>query len=368
MNYLHRMSLSGYKSIRQMADLEFTPLNVLIGANGAGKSNLISFFKMLNFSMTNSLKEYVARAGYANSILHQGAQVTKQITASLSFRRPQGHNIYELALTHSDNSLIFTEEAVTWHKDGHPNPKRTPLGVGVDRTLLNDAARLRDDTVKQVRQLLTSARVYQFHDTSPTSPLRSKWKLDDNRYLFDHGGNLAPVLFYLRERKRATYDLIVSTIRLAAPFFEDFALEPDRLNPNVIDLRWREKDSSYELGAHQISDGTLRFMALVTLLCLPPEELPGMMIIDEPELGLHPAAIGILGELIKAASASVQVFVSTQSVTLVNQMGIEDVMVAEREGGQSVFRRLFLDEIQPWLEEYSMGELWEKNLLGGRPR
>ena len=368
MNYLHRMSLSGYKSIRQMEDLEFTPLNVLIGANGAGKSNLISFFKMLNFSMTNSLKEYVARAGYANSILYRGAQVTKQITATLSFRRSQGHNVYELVLTHSDNNLIFTEEAVTWHKDGYPTPKRTPLGVGVDRTLLNDAARRKDDTVKEVRGLLTSARVYQFHDTSPTSPLRSKWRLDDNRYLFDHGGNLAPVLYYLRERQRATYDLIVSMIRLAAPFFEDFALEPDRLNPSVIDLRWRERESSYELGPHQISDGTLRFIALVTLLCQPTKELPQMMIIDEPELGLHPAAIGILGELIKAASASVQVFVSTQSVTLVNQMGIEDVMVAEREGGQSVFRRLNATELEPWLDDYGTGELWEKNLLGGRPR
>ncbi|GAA5484096.1 AAA family ATPase [Haloferula sargassicola] len=368
MNMLHRMSLSGYKSIRHLEDLEFAQLNVLIGANGAGKSNLIAFFKMLNFSMTNSLKEYVARAGYANSILYRGSQVTKQITASLSFQRPQGHNIYELSLTHSDNSLIFTEEAVTWHKEGMQRPKRTSLGVGVDRTLLNDPKRLQDATVKEVRRLLVSARVYQFHDTSPTSPLRSKWNINDNRYLFDHGGNLAPMLYYLREKRPETYDVIVNTIRLAAPTFEDFALEPDRLNPDVIDLRWREKESSYELGPHQISDGTLRFMALVTLLCLPPNELPGLMIIDEPELGLHPAAIGVLGELIKAASASVQVFVSTQSVTLVNQMDLGDVMVAEREDGQSVFRRLSADELEPWLEDYSIGELWEKNLLGGRPR
>lgn len=368
MNTLQRMSLAGFKSIREMSDLEFKPLNVLIGANGAGKSNLISFFKLLNFGMTNSLKEYVARAGYANSLLHFGSQQTKQISASLAFRMQGGTNTYEVKLSHAaEDSLIYTEEAVVWHKDGYPRPDRTVLGFGVEKTLLNDPQRQKDAKVKVVRALLSEARVYQFHDTSAGAPLRSKWKVDDNHYLFDHGGNLAPLLFYLRERKRETYDLIVSTIQQGAPFFEDFALQLDRLNPTVIDLRWREKGTAYELGAHQISDGTLRFMALVTLLSLPAEELPGIIIIDEPELGLHPSAIGILADLLRAASASSQVIVSTQSVTLVNQLSAEDVIVVDREGGQSVFRRLDEAALQGWLAEYAMGELWEKNVLGGRP-
>jgi predicted ATPase len=362
------MSLAGFKSIREMRDLEFKPLNVLIGANGAGKSNLISFFQLLNFGMTNSLKEYVARAGYANSLLHFGSQQTKQISASLVFRMQDGTNTYEIKLSHAaEDSLIYTEEAVVWHKDGYPRPDRTVLGFGVEKTLLNDLNRQKDAKVKVVRAVLSGARVYQFHDTSTGAPLRSKWKVDDNRYLFDHGGNLAPLLFYLRERKRETYDLIVNTIQQGAPFFEDFALQPDRLNPTVIDLRWREKGTTYELGPHQISDGTLRFMALVTLLSLPPEDLPGIMIIDEPELGLHPTAIGILADLVKAAAASSQVIVSTQSVTLVNQLSAEDVIVVDRDGGQSVFKRLDETALQGWLAEYAMGELWEKNVLGGRP-
>lgn len=368
MNTLQRMSLAGFKSIRELNALDFTPLNVLIGANGAGKSNLISFFKLLNFGMTDSLKEYVARAGYASSLLHFGPQQTKQISASLAFRMQGGTNTYELRLSHAaEDSLIYTEEAVVWQKDGHPWPDRTVLGFGVEKTLLNDRDRQRDAKVRVVRSLLSGARVYQFHDTSAGAPLRSKWKVDDNRYLFDHGGNLASLLFYLRERKSDTYDLIVSTIQQGAPFFGGFALQPDRLNPSVIDLRWREEGAAYELGPHQISDGTLRFMALVTLLSQPPEDLPGIIIIDEPELGLHPSAIGVLADLLKAASASSQVIVSTQSVTLVNHMGAEDVMVVDREGGQSVFKRLDEASLQGWLEEYAMGELWEKNVLGGRP-
>ena len=167
------------------------------------------------------------------------------------------------------------------------------------------------------------------------------------------------MLYRLRERQRSAYDVIVETIRLAAPFFHGFALEPDRLNPSFIDLRWLEAGSSYELGPSQLSDGTLRFMALVTLLCLPPEELPPILIIDEPELGLHPAAVAVLGGLIRAAS--------TQSVGLVNQMEAADVMVVEKQDGQSVFRRLSPSELEPWLADYSLGELWEKNVLGGRP-
>ena len=361
------MSLAGFKSIREMHNLEFKSLNVLIGANGAGKSNLISFFKLLNFGMTNSLKEYVARAGYANSLLHFGSQQTKQIAAQLAFRMERGINTYELKLSHAaEDSLIYTDEAVTWQEDGRPL-RRTVLGFGVEKTLLNDPARLNDPKVKVVRGLLTGARVYQFHDTSAGAPLRSKWKVDDNHYLFDHGGNLAPLLFFLRERRRETYDLIVSIIQQGTPFFEDFALQPDRLNPTVIDLRWREKGTAYELGPHQISDGTLRFMALITLLSLPTEDLPGIIIIDEPELGLHPSAIGILADLLRAASASSQVIVSTQSVTLVNQLSAGDIIVVDREGGQSVFGRREEASLQDWLAEYAMGELWEKNVLGGRP-
>lgn len=371
MNSLQRLSLSGFKSIRELHELEFKPLNVLIGANGAGKSNLISFFKMLNFAMTNALNAYVAGAGYATSLLHYGSQ-TKLISAALTFRMDReakpGTNTYELKLSPAaEDALIFTEEAVTWHQDGHPRPDRTVLGIGVEKTLLNDANRRNDPKVRVVRSLLGGTRVYQFHDTSPPAPLRSKWKIDDNHYLFDHGGNLAPMLYFLREKKRETYDMIVSTLQQGAPFFEDFALEPDRLNPAFIALRWREKDNPYEFGPHQISDGTLRFMALVTLLSLPPEDLPGIIVIDEPELGLHPSAIGVLADLVRAASASVQVIVSTQSVTLVNQLTAEDVIVVDRDDDQSVFHRLDPDSLQGWLDGYAMGELWEKNVLGGKP-
>jgi predicted ATPase len=318
--------------------------------------------------MTNSLKEYVARAGYANSLLHFGSQQTKQISASLAFRMDGGTNTYELKLSHAaEDSLIYTEEAVVWHKDGYPRPDRTVLGFGVEKTLLNDPQRQTDPKVKVVRGLLAGARVYQFHDTSATAPLRSKCEIDQNRQLFDHGGNLPAVLFYLKERHQTTYDIIVDIVRQVAPFFDEFVLEPDKLNPRFMALRWREKGTPHELGVHQVSDGSLRFMALATLLNLPAGDMPGILIIDEPELGLHPAAIQVLAGLLQAASTRSQVIVSTQSVTLINQMEAEDVIVVERESGQSVFRRPEAGGLQDWLSDYTLGELWEKNVIGGRP-
>jgi predicted ATPase len=215
--------------------------------------------------------------------------------------------------------------------------------------------------------LLSGARFFQFHDTSATASLRNKCEIDQNRHLFDHGGNLPAVLFYLKERHRTTYDIIVDIVRQVAPFFDEFVLEPDKLNPQFMSLRWREKKTPHELGVHQLSDGSLRFMALATLLNLPAGDIPGILIIDEPELGLHPAAIQVLAGLLQAASTRSQVIVSTQSVTLINQMDAEDVIVVEREGGQSVFRRPEASGLQDWLSDYALGELWEKNVIGGRP-
>lgn len=361
MDQLRRLSLNGYKSIRQMTEVEFTPLTVLIGSNGAGKSNLVSFLKMLGFVMVQPLSAYVASAGYARSLLHRGPQVTQEISATVGLTIGSVEWRYELAMVHAQGGLFFRRESLGQVLHGPSGLSHVQhLGIGMDVSRLGQKG-------GRARDLLAGVRAYQFHDTSATSPLRGKAHVDDNRYLFDHGGNLAAMLYRLRERQRSAYDVIVETIRLAAPFFHGFALEPDRLNPSFIDLRWLEAGSSYELGPSQLSDGTLRFMALVTLLCLPPEELPPILIIDEPELGLHPAAVAVLGGLIRAASASVQVIVSTQSVGLVNQMEAADVMVVEKQDGQSVFRRLSPSELEPWLADYSLGELWEKNVLGGRP-
>ena len=148
-----------------------------------------------------------------------------------------------------------------------------------------------------------------------------------------------------------------------APFFRDFVLQPEK--GDRLRLRWRQSDSGIVFSANQMSDGTLRFVCLATLLLHP--QLPSLVVLDEPELGLHPFAIVQLAGLLRQASVRSRVLFATQSVTLMNQFALEDLIVVERADGASTFNRPDVEKLRGWLDDYSLGELWEKNLIGGRP-
>lgn len=366
---LRRLTLNAFRSIKS-ADLELKPLNILIGANGAGKSNLVSFFKMLNEMMGGRLQQYVAASGRAQSILHFGPKVSPQLEASLEFEVDNGTDTYHMRLFHAaSDTLVFAEELLTFvGTDWSGPPKELNLGAGHQETKIRDAAENNEPTAKVFRHLLNNCRVFHFHDTSSTARARQYCYVDDNRWLMPDAGNLAAVLFELKNRESSVaYRRIVSTIRRIAPFFNDFELEPAGANDRDVILNWSHKESDQVFGPHQFSDGTLRVIALVTLLMQPVENLPHVVVVDEPELGLHPAAKTIVAGLFKKASHHCQVIVATQSAALLDAFDPEDVVVVERNNGSSNFKRLDLDALEEWLEEYSVGQLWEKNVLGGGP-
>jgi predicted ATPase len=181
-------------------------------------------------------------------------------------------------------------------------------------------------------------------------------------------GNLAAVLFRLREQSNASaYERILSTIRLIAPFFDDFVLEPEGPGLKEMLLNWRDKGSDQVFGPHQLSDGTLRAICLISLLMQPESELPDLIIVDEPELGLHPYALNVVASLFKKAAHHSQVLISTQSTSLLDNFDPDDVIVVNREGKESHFVRPDATSLESWLDEYSLGEVWEKNVIGGGP-
>ncbi|MCK6588145.1 MAG: AAA family ATPase, partial [Polyangiaceae bacterium] len=194
--------------------------------------------------------------------------------------------------------------------------------------------------------------------------MRGKWSANDNHYLKEDGANIAPVLLRLREEEPQSYRRILSTLRLITPFFDDFEFAPDH---GSLLLMWREQGSDVVFDASQASDGMLRTFALVTLLGQSEDTLPNLLILDEPELGLHPYAISIIGGMIKRVATYAQVLVATQSAVLVDQFAADAVVVVEREGRKSTLRRLNSEHLSTWLDEYTLGELWLKNVLGGRP-
>jgi len=369
---LDAITLKGYKSIHpEGQEIDFGDITILLGANGAGKSNLVSFFSMLNYMMTGSLQTYIAERGSAGSLLYYGPKVTSRIEASIRFSNESESDVYEFSLSHAaGDTLIFTNEKLTWHKREEEKPFTISLSPGVRESgLLEERRKKEAKTSKVIYRLLRNCQVFQFHDTSQSSKIRNKGYINDNRFLRSDGGNLAAFLYAIRQKGERYYRRIVRHIQQIMPQFHDFELEPDAQNDNYIMLNWYEKGADYLFGPHQISDGSLRFMALTTLFLQPVETLPSVIILDEPELGLHPTAIAILAGMARQASRHCQIIMATQSQRLVDEFEADNIVVVERNDKQacSEFKKLDESALEAWLERYSLSELWEKNVLGGQP-
>lgn len=363
---LATITVKGFKSIVAVEQLHLGAINVLIGPNGSGKSNFIGVFELLHALREGRLQQYVLKAGGADRVLYFGAKVTPTLQLQLSFQHGRYHYAIDLQPTAADE-LIPTTESIDFRVDpldATTVARQTLTPIGKEAGLSDRQA---IGATRYLRDRLDSWRLYHFHDTSTTSPLKKTGDLHDNRYLRPDGANLAPFLYFLRQKHENAYKLIRRTVQGVAPFFDDFHLEPQQLNPDKIRLEWRHKGSDAYFDGSALSDGTLRFIALTTLFLQPVECRPSIILVDEPELGLHPFAISLLGSLVKMAAHNSQVILSTQSSLLLAEFSPEDVLVAEREGHATVLRRLDAVRLQSWLEDYSLGELWEKNELGGRP-
>lgn len=369
-SFLKQIEISGYKSIgsdKKAQSLELTDATIIIGANGSGKSNFISFFKMLNNMMTGAFQVYVAKNGTAEEFLYFGSKTTPVLSAKLTFENQNKKDVYSFSLAKSiQDSLIFTEENIEW------NYRKYPLDGGQKESFLSNI-NLQHYSEKIVRLILSNCRAFQFHDTSDTSYIRGTSRIDNNHFLMSNGGNLAALLYMIKnksEEYKKYYNRIVDVVRCVVPQFDDFVLEPQQLNPEYIKLNWKEKDfPEYLFGPEQLSDGSIRFIALATLFLQPLDLLPNVIIIDEPELGLHPQAIDVLATLIKNASKKVQVIVATQSARLLDSFSANEIVVAEHDALNkcSTFKRLDEEKLEKWLDDYSLSELWDMNVLGGQP-
>lgn len=356
MKTLRKVKIEGFKSIER-AELMLGDLNVVIGANGSGKSNLIGVFRLLERVLSHNLQVYVASE--PDRLLHHGRRVTPAL--ALDFALDQ--NSYGFKLKADRDSLIFEYERVEY--SGYWNYGE-PLAVGHKESKLEEAAESYKNKIpKFVFPKVRNLVVYHFHDTSDSSPAKQTADVDDNRFFRPDAANLPAYLYWLQERHPTPFRTIEEHVRLVAPFFERFVLAPSKLNEKKIKLEWRQKGSDAYFDAYSLSDGTLRFICLATLLLQPSP--PALILLDEPELGLHPFAIRLLAEMLEAASRRVQVLLATQSVTLLNNFAPKDVLVADNDGLRTTFERLDEGKLEAWLDEFSLGELWEKNVLGGRP-
>ena len=362
---LTNIRIKGFKSFEKL-DLSLDQLTVCIGANGSGKSNLLSAFYFLHRIAEGRFSYAVAKAGGAHSLLYNGPDTTKIVDFTLTFEEFVYHAACELT---SDDNLVFIQESIE-RPHGFPGEVREVSDAqnppGYRESILN---RWNYDILdgKEIKKFLLDTYVYHFHDTGDTAGGRLIGPISDNFYLKPDGSNLAAYLYLMQHRYPDYFEQILQTVQIAAPFFHTFILRPTAENQEMIRLEWQEAGTDTIFQGDQMSDGLLRFTSLVTLLMQPVQLRPSIIIIDEPELGLHPVAIDVLAGLLRSASAYNQVFVTTQSPLLLNQFILDEIRIVERKHGYSTVRAPKQESLKDWLEDYSPAELWQSGILGGDP-
>ncbi|MBN1167208.1 MAG: AAA family ATPase [Methanospirillaceae archaeon] len=363
---IEQIDIRGFKSFEKL-QLPLSQITVLIGANGSGKSNLLSAFHLLHQIAEDRFAYAVAKAGGAHSLLFNGPETTGNIEFLIRFQGLKYHAIVEVT---SDDNLIFVDEQIGRSDYTHPSGVfETPLNPARSNnreSILNQRV-YTEPGIEPIRSFFSGIQIYHFHDTSYTSGARLLCQRTDAHYLKPDGSNLAAFLNMLSIRYLDHYQQILRTIQMGAPFFHSFLFRPTPENSEMIRLEWRELGTEHIFQGHQMSDGLLRFTLLVTLLMQPVPFRPPIIIIDEPELGLHPVAIDILGGLIRSAAAFTQILITTQSPLLLNQFTLDEIRIVERKSGYSTITIPDTDQLRQWLDEYSPAELWQSGLLGGDP-
>ena len=364
---LGKVIIRGYKSIAydNPITLQLADVNILLGANGAGKSNIVSFFRMLGYMMSKSFGLYVEKSGTSNSILHYGPKKTPIMSGTLEFNDNKSIDSYHFSLSNAaPDRLIITEESIKWHRKSEDKPYELLLEPNFKESALADST---NSVAKSIYWMLSYCKVYQFHDSSSEGPLRQACPVDTANYLQSHGNNLPSFLLFLRENYIDSYKRIVEYVRDVVPQFQDFYLEPS--NKTISLRRIDNSATDYRFNPHQFSDGSIRYIAIATLLLQPEKTMPNVIILDEPELGLHPYAISQLAEMIKDASIHSQIIIATQSKDLVDHFDIDSISVVEMDKNtqSTSVTHLKEDDYKIWLEHYMVSELWDKNIIGGRP-
>lgn len=360
---INYIKIEGYKSIKKM-ELELKPINVLIGSNGAGKSNFLSFFKLLRAIFNKQLQHFVMKET-ADNLLYFGRRSTAHLDGKVIFsKNGQHNNAYNFRLSPTiEGDLFIDYEGSGYNVRIDDDTHNYKYQSSLKESAIQSKTWQRDT---YLANYLSSIEVYHFHDTSASSWLRKSSQIEDNRVFKSDGRNLAAFLYRLKQGNPIVYQRIFKTIQSVAPFIYDFILEPSltKGKEDTVELRWIDyNDLDSNFSANHFSDGTLRFIALATLLLQPNP--PSVIIIDEPELGLHPLAISKLAGMIQMASQKAQIIVSTQSVNLVDCFNAEDIITVDRDATakQSIFQRLKMEDFKIWLDEHSLGELWERNII-----
>jgi predicted ATPase len=407
------VTIKNYKTIKELNDFPLRNINVLIGANGSGKSNFLQFFNFVNIYLSQQhghrfiinpadhFNAYILKKGGASRFLSYHGKFGENIFCELAFVEPmireinadwvylidedykntksqeQIQNIKEKVCGYIDGNyhnifkLIYSKNIwkkfdVKFEYGGLGNEQLEELVIlhGFDYLIVNLMTVINKKYCHNVRQ-------YHFHNTTENSPIISDQPICYNERLWPDGGNIAPFIYRLNKEFPEEYEFLIRSIRMLVPDFYDFYIEEGKRETDTVALYWlnvNDLGSESDLRYHptELSDGSLRIICLLTVLLQPAELMPKVIIIDEPELGLHPQAMSMIADLIRCLSDDKQFIIATQSPEFLDLFETDDVIVVDKsDDGTSDFKRLEQDKLKGWLENYQLSALWKKNVIGG---
>jgi len=376
------LSIHGFRRLCDV-QLPLRPLSVMIGANGTGKTSVLDVLSLLAKSAQGKLSESISDLSGLSSILTYDR--AEELRLDISMTVPHYEPLrYSLELKQQAVAYVIKEERLSQQRLGHPGPFLHIDSHGSDikyyevdqRNLLrpNWEQRPFETSLSQVpkmfqqpeefRNRLSSSTFYHVLNVDARSPVRLPQPMQPATLPGRNGEELVSCLYYLRETERDRFDAIQDTLRAAFPRFDRLDFPP--VAAGTLALAWRETGFSKPFYMHQLSEGTLRFLWLTTLLQSPG--LTALTLLDEPEVSLHPELLSLLAEMLREASSRTQLVVATHSDRLIRFLLPKEIVLMDAgEDGMSTLKWADELDLDTWLRDFSLDELWSNGTLGARP-
>lgn len=376
------LTVKGFRRLSDI-DVELRPLTVMIGVNGVGKSSMLEAVSLLSSSAEGRLRERISHTGGLSSLLTAGRMDSLTLGVEMAVDRDAPLS-YSMMLERRGPAYSITEEMLTQQRNPWPPPFKHIESRGEDVKYFDpDGAQLMRPTWRhdpfesslaqvpkmfqaseELRSHLASATLYHVLDVGPKAPARLPQAMEPADLPGSDGETLASCLYYLRETDPDRFEAITDTLTAAFPHsFERLDFPP--VAAGTLAMTWRDPAFGKSLFANQLSEGTLRFLWLVTLLQSPG--LPSICMIDEPEVSLHPEMLSLLADLLREASTRSLVLVATHSDRLIRFLKPAEVLVVDMaEDGSAVPTWADELDLEEWLDEYTLDEAWRMGRMGGR--
>jgi len=383
MNRFAKLSVKGFRRLLDVS-LEIRQLAVLIGANGIGKTSILDAFNLLSASAESKLSNNLNNMGGIGALATYDK--TDTVSFCLTMEVPKDADLhYEITLSPMGAGYTISKETLNQQRKPKPPPHLHIDSNGVDikyyevgkrklvrptwphnplETSLAQVPKM-FHAPEEFRSQLASSTFYHALNVAPRAPVRLPQPMQPAALPGRDGEDLVSCLYYLRETDRCRFEAVEDTLRAAFPTFERLEFPP--VAAGTIALTWRDQQFSKPFYTHQLSEGTLRFLWLVTLLQSPG--LTAVTLIDEPEVSLHPEMLSLLADLFREASRRTQLIVATHSDRLVRFLEPKEVVVMDLEEDGAA-KATWADELDlaHWLEDYALDEVWRMGRMGGRAR